>query len=125
MTFCGLTVIAGIAGFGNYASQTAMVILAVAFAKGIESLSDIHYGLFQLNDRLDQIGRSMMARGALSVFTLSTGLYLTHNIVWACWGLALVWLAVLLFFDLRRGRHFGAPSRPTGPPRAGRWSVTA
>jgi O-antigen/teichoic acid export membrane protein len=106
MTFCGLTVIGGIACFGNYASQTAMVILAVAFAKAIETLSDIHYGLFQLNDRLDQIGRSMMARGALSVFALSTGLYLTHNIVWACWGLALVWLAVLIFFDWRRGRRF-------------------
>jgi O-antigen/teichoic acid export membrane protein len=117
MTMCGLAVICGIALFGHYSRQTAMVIVAVAFAKGIETLSDIHYGLFQLNDRLDQIGRSMMARGALSVFALCAGLYLAHNIVFACWGLVLVWLAVLVLFDLRRGRHFwSAEEAVTTPP---------
>ena len=99
-----------------------MVILAVALAKGIETLSDIHYGLFQLNDRLDQIGRSMMLRGVLSVAALGTGLYLTRNVLWGCVGLALVWLAALLFFDVPRGRRFVARSansrRACGPGRA-------
>ena len=67
MTLAGLAVIAGITWFGHYEQHTAMVILAVALAKAIETLSDIHYGLFQLNDRLDQIGRSMILRGVLSV----------------------------------------------------------
>ena len=119
MTLCGLAVIGGIAWFGNYERQTAMVILAVALAKGIETLSDIHYGLFQLNDRLDQIGRSMMLRGGLSVVALSTGLYATHNVLWGCVGLALVWLAALLFFDVPRGRRFvadSARSRRAGGP---------
>jgi O-antigen/teichoic acid export membrane protein len=59
----------------------------------------------------------MMARGALSVFALCAGLYLAHNIVFACWGLALVWLAVLVLFDLRRGRHFwSAEPAVTTPP---------
>ena len=110
MTMAGLAVIAGIACFGHYQRQTAMVILAVALAKGIETLSDIHYGLFQLNDRLDQIGRSMMLRGVLSVAALAAGLYLTRNVLWGCVGLALVWLAALLFFDVPRGRRFLAPA---------------
>ena len=121
MTLIGLTVIAGIACFGNYERKTAMVILAAALAKGIETLSDIHYGLFQLNDRLDQSGRSMMLRGILSVAALSTGLYLTRNVFWGCIGLALAWLAALLFFDVRRGRRFLAPSeRFATPARAAR-----
>ena len=94
-----------------------MVILAVALAKGIETLSDIHYGLFQLNDRLDQIGRSMMLRGVLSVAALSTGLYLTRNVLWGCVGLALVWLAALLFFDVPRGRRFVARSAKVAAAR--------
>jgi O-antigen/teichoic acid export membrane protein len=116
MTVAGLAVIAGIACFGHYERQTAMVILAVALAKGIETLSDIHYGLFQLNDRLDQIGRSMMLRGVLSVAALSTGLYLTRNVLWGCVGLALVWLAALLFFDVPRGRLFLARSVRVAEP---------
>jgi O-antigen/teichoic acid export membrane protein len=110
MTMCGLAVIAGIVFFGTYERQTAMVILAVALAKGIETLSDIHYGLFQLNDRLDQTGKSMMLRGGLSVAALAGGLYLTRNILWACVAQALVWVAALLFFDIPRGRRFAAPS---------------
>jgi O-antigen/teichoic acid export membrane protein len=106
MTLCAIAVIGGIACFERYERQTTMVILAVALAKGIEALSDIHYGLFQLNDRLDQTGASMMLRGAFSVVALSAGLYLTRDIFWACVGLALVWLGALLLFDIRRGRRF-------------------
>src|SRR5580692_1932857 len=106
MTLCAIAVIGGIACFERYERQTTMVILAVALAKGIEALSDIHYGLFQLNDRLDQTGASMMLRGAFSVVALSAGLYLTHSALWGCVGLALVWLAALFLFDVPRGRRF-------------------
>src|SRR5690349_3913529 len=92
MTLTAMLVIAGIIWCGHYERRTAMVIVAVALAKGIETLSDIHYGLFQLNDRLDQTGQSLMLRGLLSVVALSAGLYLTRDVFYACIGLALVWL---------------------------------
>ena len=110
MTLVAIAVISGIAGFEHYERQTRLVILAIALAKGIETLSDIHYGLFQLNDRLDKTGLSMMLRGVFSVVALSAGLYLTRNIFWACVGLVLVWLASLFLFDLHQGRHFAAIS---------------
>jgi O-antigen/teichoic acid export membrane protein len=116
MTLGAIAVIAGIVCFERYERQTAMVILAVALAKGIESLSDIHYGLFQLNDRLDQAGASMMLRGTFSLVALSVGLYVTRDIFWACLGLALVWLAALLLFDFRRGRRFVALSEKCRQP---------
>lgn len=111
MTLLGLAVIAGIAWFGNYERRTAMVILSVALAKGIETLSDIHYGLFQLNDRLDQSGRSMMLRGILSVVALGMGLYVTRDVLWGCVGLTLAWLAALVLFDVQRGHRFVPPSQ--------------
>lgn len=104
LTVLGLLAIIAIAFFGHYQRQTAAVIIAVAFAKAIETLSDIHYGLFQLNDRLDQTGKSMMLRGALSVLVLGLGLYLTHSLLFACAAVALAWFAVLLFFDASHGR---------------------
>jgi len=108
MTLGAIAAIAAIAWFERYERQTTIVILAVAVAKGIETLSDIHYGLFQLNDRLDQTGISMILRGALSLVALSAGLYLTRDVIWGCVGLATAWLAVLLFFDIRRvGRFVG------------------
>jgi O-antigen/teichoic acid export membrane protein len=112
LTSCGLLVITAIACFGKYERQTAMVVLIIALAKGIETLSDIHYGLFQFNDRLDQTGRSMMLRGILAAAAVSGALYLTHNLLWGCAGMALVWLAVLLLFDVRRGRRLLPPASP-------------
>ena len=106
MTVAAIIVIAGIAWFENYGRQTALIIVAVALAKGIEALSDIHYGLFQLNDRLDQTGISMMFRGVLAVAAVSVALYLTHNVLWACIGMAFVWLASLLLFDVQQGQRF-------------------
>src|SRR5205814_4799516 len=75
-TLIGLAVIGAIVWICGFGHRTAAVILAIALAKGVETLSDIHYGLFQLNDRLNQTGRSMILRGVLSVAALLTGLYL-------------------------------------------------
>ena len=118
MTLSAIALIAGIASVQNYGRQTTMIILVVALAKGTETFSDIHYGLFQVNDRLDQAGISMMLRGAFSVVALSAGLYLTHSALWGCVGLALVWLAALFLFDVPRGRRFVAPSGMSSQPLA-------
>jgi hypothetical protein len=112
-TLAAMFVIAGVAWFGDHQRGTVLIILAVAAAKGMEALSDIYYGLFQLNDRLDQIGKSMMLRGGASVLALSAGLYLTRDVFWGCVGMVLVSLATLLFFDLRRGQSF--VTRPEVP----------
>lgn len=116
LSMVGLVVIAAVARFGHYERQTAGVIIAVAFAKAIETLSDIHYGLFQLNDRLDYTGKSMMLRGMLSILLLGAGLYLTHSVMWSCAGLAVGWLAVLLLFDARRGHRLAPASRSVRQP---------
>jgi O-antigen/teichoic acid export membrane protein len=90
----------------NIPHRTAMVVVAVALAKGTETLSDVHYGLFQLHDRLDQTGRSMMLRGVVSLVALSAGLYLTRDVFWGSIAIALVWLAALIGWDFRQSCRF-------------------
>jgi len=108
LTFIGLLVIIGIVLFSHHSRQTALVVLLVAAAKAIETVSDIHYGLFQLNDRLDQTGKSMMIRGVLAAAALGGALYFTHSLLWGCAAMAVVWLAALIMFDARRGRRLHA-----------------
>jgi len=102
-TIAAVAVILAIVWFAKYERRTAAVILALAAAKSVETFSDIHYGLFQLNDRLDQTGRSMILRGLLSVGALAAGLYFTKNVFWGCAWMALVWIVVLVLFDMRHG----------------------
>lgn len=129
-TVAGLAVIAAIVRFGAYENRTAAVILALAVAKAIETLSDIHYGLFQLNDRLDQTGRSMILRGGLAVAALSGGLYYTHSVFMGCIWVAAAWVVTLFVFDVRRGRRMVACTEsrveePAGRPRKSRLLVLA
>ena len=109
----------------NIPHRTAMVVVAVALAKGTETLSDVHYGLFQLHDRLDQTGRSMMLRGILSLIALSAGLYLTRDVFWASLAVALVWLAALIGWDFRQGFRIieRSPQFTRFPGAASLWRV--
>jgi O-antigen/teichoic acid export membrane protein len=124
LTVVAFVVIAAIVWFGKYERRTAGVVLAVAITKAIETVSDIHYGVFQLNNRLDQTGRSMILRGALALTALGGGLYMTHNVVWACLWVALVWLVSLLLFDARRGSKLVARTEtPSAAPPDAWWRL--
>jgi O-antigen/teichoic acid export membrane protein len=109
-TFLALTLICSLA-FSLYRDPgVSFVIASVGVAKSIESISDLFYGLFQMNDRLDQIGKSMIIKGFISVVGFFAGLYFGHHILWALAGLAAGWLALLLLFDVRRGRKLVSDS---------------
>ena len=105
-TTLAFLVIAGIAGMISHEPKTTLVVIAVAVAKSIESMSDVFYGLFQLHDHLDQTGTSMMIRGALSVAAMSAALYYTRDVLWGVSAMAAAWFISLLLFDARRGRRF-------------------
>jgi len=120
MTTLGLIIVAALVAFGGYGRETAIVIVAIALAKGIESLTDIHYGLFQLNERLDHSGRSMIVRGISSVVAMSVGVCVFRSLIWGCAGLVLVWLGNFLLLDIRNGRRFVADlPAAAGEPREG------
>ena len=106
MTSVAMLCITLVALTGNYERTTAKIIVAVGCAKCLETLSDVIYGLFQSRDRLDQTGKSMILRGALSVIGLGVSLYLTRNAFWSVVVLAATWLFVLVSYDFRRGRRF-------------------
>jgi O-antigen/teichoic acid export membrane protein len=118
-TSIGLAAIALIACTGRYERETAMVILGVGLIKGIEAFSDIFYGLFQLHDHLDQVGKSMIFRGAASLIALGAGLYAMRRLVWGLVALAVAWFTVLFCFDARRGQRF-ARLESAGPAAQGK-----
>ncbi|HLH38561.1 MAG TPA: lipopolysaccharide biosynthesis protein [Bryobacteraceae bacterium] len=115
-------VIVAIAGVISHEPKTMLVVIAVAVAKSIESMSDVFYGLFQLHDHLDQTGTSMMIRGALSVTAMSTALYFTRDVLWGVSAMALAWFTSLLLFDARRGQRFLATEAQT-PGWIERWKL--
>jgi O-antigen/teichoic acid export membrane protein len=101
-TSLAILVVTGFA-FWGYSVEKAVVIFAFGWAKGIESISDIFYGLFQHHERMDCVGKSLMIKGPLSLLALGLGFYLTGNVLWGIVGLAFAWTMSLIVFDIRNG----------------------
>ena len=107
-----------IAYLGGYGTQTALIIAAVGIAKAVEAFSDVHYGLFLLNGRLDRTGCSMMLRGVLAVIGMTAALVITGDVLRGCLAMGMVWLAVLVGFDMPNARGLigeAAPARTSMP----------
>ncbi|MFP3869245.1 MAG: oligosaccharide flippase family protein [Desulfobacteraceae bacterium] len=105
-----LLIIGGITGLSSYHWDTKLVIMAVGLAKAFEALSDVFYGLFQQNERLDRIAISMIIKGPLSLATLGLVFYFTGSVFWCVLGLAVAWAMVLLGYDAYRGAQILAVS---------------
>jgi O-antigen/teichoic acid export membrane protein len=108
-TLCAGVVILAIALLG-YTWQAALPILVVGFAKGIENLSDVHYGLAQRHKRLDLVAQSVMLRGFLGLMALGTGYYLTENLGAGLMAMAVAWGLVWWLFDRVNTARWRAPS---------------
>lgn len=102
--FCSLIaflMVALIATFHPYGSTTTLVILGIAVAKVLDSLSDIAYGAIQRNEFMHYVGRSLIIRAFMLVCSFAVSLRVFHDLTTGVELLALSWLAVLVFYDLR------------------------
>ena len=111
-TAAGLLMIAGLMSVLHYDRVTRDVILLVATAKSIECMSDVIGGLLQLHERLDQVARSLMIRGVLSLCAFGTAFLCTHSLIACTAAMCVAWLAVLIGYDLRRAREALLPGEP-------------
>jgi len=99
----GLLVIRGMIAAVGYSKPTALVIFVVGLCKAIESISDMFYGLFQKNERLDIAARSMLIKGPLSLLGMVVGVLIGGQVFWGVAGLLAAWTLMLLLFDAPRG----------------------
>lgn len=99
-TALALLAVAGIVALSGYRRQTGLVILAIALAKGFESISDIVYGSLQHEERMDRISQSMMLRGAVAMAAVWAGVYFAGSVSLGALAMAAGWGVVLVLFDL-------------------------
>jgi O-antigen/teichoic acid export membrane protein len=100
----------------EYSPEVRLVILASGVAKAVESVIDVFYGLFQQHERMDQVARSLLVRGPLSLAVLAGVVAATQNMAWGGAALALVRLLCLLGHDVPTGLH----TLRAGPASAGK-----
>ncbi len=99
-----LIAIAAAAAGAGYGAQTALVIALVGAYKAIGAQSEVCYGLFQRQERMDRVARSLMLRGPLALLLLAVGVATTGSLAIGVAGQLTGALAVLILHDLRLAR---------------------
>lgn len=96
----------GILALCQRSALSGTIILLVGLAKTVEHVCDLLYGLMQREERLEQLGFSLILKSVLSVLFVSLLLWRFGSITAAVAGLAAAYLAVLLVYDIRAVRPY-------------------
>lgn len=90
--------------FFNLSIVSALVIVVMAVAKALESLSDLILGLLQKNMCMEKIGKSLIIKALLSCAMMALIFYFTKSVVLSTVGLAFSWGMVLVLYDTCNAR---------------------
>ncbi|MDF2652680.1 MAG: hypothetical protein K0Q73_8485, partial [Paenibacillus sp.] len=99
-----LAVIVLFAFISGYDATTVLIIFFIGIAKAFEATSEVYYGKFQKEEKMDIISKSMFLKGTFSIVCVFIGVYITDSMLWGTVGLAVAWLSVLFIYDSKKGR---------------------
>jgi O-antigen/teichoic acid export membrane protein len=103
-TAVGLAFIYTVTLLDPFDKATKAVVLLVACAKAVETLSDVVSGLLQKVERINQIATALMLRGIVSVIGFGIAYWGTRSLPVAVAALTVAWIAVLASYELRCAR---------------------
>ncbi len=94
-----LVVTAGIVLARSDDAGTRLIVLAVAFSKAVEGMSDIYYAALQRHERMRPIALSLVWRGVCALLAVSAALLAGAGLLGALLALDAAWVAVLAWYD--------------------------
>lgn len=89
-------------------NESAWIIAIISLAKSFEAVSDIIYGLLQKHERSSSIAYALILKGAFSVLSIGVIYYVSQSLLLATFGLAISWLCLLLFVDLKLAKEIAS-----------------
>jgi O-antigen/teichoic acid export membrane protein len=108
-TVLGIMVVVALMPFARDSSAVRVVVLLVAVSKCIECMSDVTAGLLQREEQLRRVAISQMVRGVGSFLTFYLTFAHFRNLALSIVAMSLVWLAVLLLYDVPNARILIGP----------------
>ena len=103
-----------------YRNEIGAIVIAVAIAKSIESISDVFVGLMQQHEHMDWVSRSLGLKAVASIVGLVGGLYVGGSLLLGVVGLMCAWTVVLVGYDVRQATTLARAHRHALSP-AWRW----
>jgi O-antigen/teichoic acid export membrane protein len=107
-SFISLMVLGMVIFIGGYKGEIAFIILLIGLTKLIESIIDLHYGLFQKMEKMEIIAKSLVTRGLASLFIIVILITITSSLLMAVIGYMITWVVLLIAVDVPKAKQLGA-----------------
>jgi O-antigen/teichoic acid export membrane protein len=121
---CLAVVVAAAIGWSfSSSADTRAVVCGVAALKGVDALSDIFQGFFQVRRRLERSSASLAIRCAATLAVFALSLYAGCTTARAVAHAALASFSVLVLYDAASARALGAPLDPRPAWRSGKTRI--
>lgn len=95
-----------------YNVYKSFIILLVFLSKVLDSFSNVLYGQFQKNERMDFIGLSRTIKGIITIFVVFISYSFTRDLFISLVAMNISWFFIFLLFDLRNLRKFSLRMKP-------------
>jgi O-antigen/teichoic acid export membrane protein len=99
-TVLALLATIGIAIGLNYNIEVWAVVVGIGIKTSIESISDIIFGLFQQQERMNYVATSLVLKGIASLAVFIIAVFLTNSLLYGIAGLIIVFGAILIIYDI-------------------------
>ncbi|NOX53852.1 MAG: hypothetical protein GXP27_05325 [Planctomycetes bacterium] len=99
-----------LAALMGYRDPILAAVALLAAVKGLEWISDVIYGLFQRQERLDRAGLSVTMHGVCNLASISIVMALTGSLLWALAAYFCSQLLVMLAYDVPNAVRIAHPA---------------
>lgn len=90
----------------GYGIHKIIITMLLCMMKALEVIADVFYGILQKNDSLYKVGYSLTVKSIASVASFLLIDLITQNLMISCVVLVLIWLALLIFYDIPQALKF-------------------
>lgn len=90
----------------NYNIEKTLILMLLMLTRIFESYSDTIYGVFQKNDRLDYVGKSLVLKSMCSLLVFFIVDIFTHNVVLSMFGACVFVIAIYFIYDINKLKKY-------------------
>lgn len=91
---------------GNYSNEIRWIIFLLTINEGVNALSDVYQGMFQIQGELDKAGKTKVIRYSIYILSFTSTLMMTKRLVLSFIVMVIVNSILFLLYDVKLGKRY-------------------
>lgn len=90
----------------QYDFYKTIIFLLLTFYKSLEAFSEVIYGIFQKNDKLEKVGKSLFVKSLIGVCGFIVIDIITQNMIISIISVIIIWMLMIFIYDIKNSLEY-------------------